>query len=85
MESFTTGEVTWIFLKGGQGLAKGTVKWFNDRKGYGFINKEEGNDIFVHYSSIDAPGFKSLSEGDAVIFDVADSDRGPEAKNVKKM
>lgn len=66
-------------------MAKGTVKWFNDRKGYGFINQEEGEDIFVHYSSIDAPGFKSLSEGDVVVFEVAESERGPEAKNVKKM
>jgi CspA family cold shock protein len=66
-------------------LAKGTVKWFNDRKGYGFINQEDGGDIFVHFSSIDAPGFKTLSEGDQVSFDVEESDRGPEAKNVKKL
>jgi CspA family cold shock protein len=66
-------------------LAKGTVKWFNDRKGYGFINTEDGRDIFVHFSSIDAPGFKTLSEGDQVSFDVEESDRGPEAKNVKKL
>jgi len=66
-------------------LAKGTVKWFNDRKGYGFINTEDGRDIFVHFSSIDATGFKSLSEGDQVSFDVEESDRGPEAKTVKKL
>lgn len=66
-------------------MAKGTVKWFNDRKGYGFINQEDGRDIFVHFSSIDAPGFKTLSEGDQVSFDVEESDRGPEAKNVKKL
>ena len=66
-------------------MAKGTVKWFNDRKGYGFINQEDGGDIFVHFSSIDAPGFKTLSEGDQVSFDVEESDRGPEAKNVKKL
>jgi len=66
-------------------LAQGTVKWFNDRKGYGFINQEEGQDVFVHFSSIDGDGFKSLSEGDQVSFDVEESDRGPEAKNVKKM
>jgi|TARA_B100000315_G_scaffold98904_2_gene90881 CspA family cold shock protein len=66
-------------------LAQGTVKWFNDRKGYGFINQEEGQDVFVHFSSIDEAGFKSLSEGDRVSFDVEESDRGPEAKNVKKM
>ena len=66
-------------------MAKGTVKWFNDRKGYGFINTEDGRDIFVHFSSIDATGFKTLSEGDQVSFDVEESDRGPEAKNVKKL
>ncbi len=66
-------------------MAQGTVKWFNDRKGYGFINQEEGEDVFVHFSSIDEAGFKSLSEGNRVSFDVEESDRGPEAKNVKKM
>ena len=66
-------------------MAQGTVKWFNDRKGYGFINQEEGQDVFVQFSSIDEAGFKSLSEGNRVSFDVEESDRGPEAKNVKKM
>jgi CspA family cold shock protein len=66
-------------------LAEGTVKWFNDRKGYGFINQENGQDVFVHYSSIDAPGFKTLSEGDRVSFNVEQSERGPEAKNVRKL
>jgi CspA family cold shock protein len=65
-------------------LANGTVKWFNDKKGYGFINEEEGRDVFVHFSAIDMQGFKTLSEGDMVIFDVEESDRGPEAKNVRK-
>ena len=65
-------------------MANGTVKWFNDKKGYGFINEEQGRDIFVHFSAIDMPGFKTLSEGDMVMFDVEESDRGPEAKNVKK-
>ncbi|WP_319523408.1 cold shock domain-containing protein [uncultured Desulfosarcina sp.] len=65
-------------------MANGTVKWFNDKKGYGFINENEGRDIFVHFSAIDMPGFKTLSEGDAVMFDVEESDRGPEAKNVRK-
>jgi CspA family cold shock protein len=65
-------------------LANGTVKWFNDKKGYGFINENEGRDIFVHFSAIDMPGFKTLSEGDAVMFEVEESDRGPEAKNVRK-
>ncbi|PIP35395.1 MAG: cold-shock protein [Desulfobacterales bacterium CG23_combo_of_CG06-09_8_20_14_all_52_9] len=66
-------------------MAVGTVKWFNDRKGYGFINQENGQDVFVHYSSIDTPGFKTLAEGDQVSFDVEQSERGPEAKNVKKL
>ena len=65
-------------------LANGTVKWFNDRKGYGFINETEGRDIFVHFSSIDMPGFKTLAEGERVIFDIEESDRGPEAKNVRR-
>lgn len=65
-------------------LANGTVKWFNDKKGYGFINENEGRDIFVHFSAIDMPGFKTLSEGDVVMFEVEESDRGPEAKNVRK-
>ena len=66
-------------------LANGIVKWFNDRKGYGFIQQENGEDIFVHYSSINMPGFKSLTEGEQVTFDVEESDRGPVAKNVKKL
>jgi len=66
-------------------LAKGTVKWFNERKGYGFIQKEDGQDIFVHHSSINMTGFKTLNEGDQVEFEVEDSDRGPAAKNVTKL
>jgi len=66
-------------------LARGIVKWFNDRKGYGFISQEDGNDVFVHFSSIEATGYKTLSEGDNVDFEIEESDRGPEAKNVKKV
>lgn len=69
----------------GLALANGTVKWFNNKKGYGFINEEEGRDIFVHFSSINMDGYKSLNEGEQVIFDIEESDRGPEAKNVRKV
>lgn len=65
-------------------MANGTVKWFNDKKGYGFINEDEGRDIFVHFSAIDMEGFKTLSEGEMVVFEIEESDRGPEAKNVKR-
>jgi len=65
-------------------LPKGTVKWFNEKKGYGFIEQEDGQDIFVHFSSITMSGFKTLVEGDEVSFDVEESDRGPVAKNVVK-
>jgi CspA family cold shock protein len=66
-------------------LEEGIVKWFNDKKGYGFITRQgESPDVFVHFSSIDMPGFKSLKEGELVAFDVEDSTRGPVAKNVHK-
>ena len=65
-------------------MANGIVKWFNNKKGYGFIEQEEGKDIFVHYSSINMSGFKTLSEGEPVIFDIEEGERGPVAKNVEK-
>lgn len=61
---------------------KGTVKWFNDSKGYGFIKAPEGNEVFVHFSAIQADGFRTLSEGEEVEFDVRESERGPQAANV---
>ena len=66
-------------------MAKGTVKWFNESKGFGFITNEEGGDFFVHYSELQGDGFKSLSEGQAVSFDVVDSPKGPKAANVVKL
>ncbi len=66
-------------------MAEGIVKWFSEKKGYGFIEQDEGRDIFVHYSSINIPGFKTLAEGERVSFDVEESDRGPVAKNVNKI
>ncbi len=66
-------------------MAEGTVKWFSEKKGYGFIQQDGGEDLFVHHSAIDMPGFKTLNEGDRVSFEVEDSDRGPKAKNVKKI
>ncbi|OQA91838.1 MAG: putative cold shock protein A [Elusimicrobia bacterium ADurb.Bin231] len=65
---------------------RGKVKWFNNAKGYGFIAKEDGSgDVFVHYSTVSGDGFKSLSEGDTVEFDIVDSPKGQKAENVKKV
>jgi cold shock protein len=63
-------------------MANGTVKWFSDQKGYGFIEQEDGPDVFVHHSGINASGFKSLREGDQVTFDIEEGKKGPAAVNV---
>lgn len=63
-------------------MADGVVKWFNEKKGFGFIAVDESNDVFVHYSAITMAGFKTLSEGDRVSFEIEDTDRGPAARNV---
>ena len=64
---------------------KGTVKWFNAKKGFGFISDEEGNDVFVHFSALQMDGFKVLDEGDEVEFEVIDGETGPQAANVTKL
>ena len=63
-------------------MSKGTVKWFNNQKGYGFINDESGKDVFVHFSGINSEGFKTLEEGAAVEFELTEGDKGPQAVNV---
>ena len=63
-------------------MANGTVKWFNDRKGYGFIEQEDGPDVFVHHSGINSTGFKSINEGEQVTFDIEQGPKGPCAVNV---
>jgi CspA family cold shock protein len=71
--------------EGGLGMANGVVKWFSNKKGFGFIEQEDGTDIFVHYTAISMDGFKTLAEGDRVSYEVEESDRGPAAKNVMKL
>ncbi|QXE00223.1 MULTISPECIES: cold-shock protein [Terribacillus] len=66
-------------------MPNGIVKWFNAEKGYGFIQVEDGNDVFVHYSAIQEEGFKNLEEGQEVSFEVIEGDRGPQAANVVKL
>jgi cold shock protein len=66
-------------------MAKGTVKWFNDSKGFGFLEQEDGGDVFVHFSAITGNGFKSLAEGDEVSFDVVNGPKGLQAANVTRI
>jgi len=66
-------------------VAEGTVKWFSEQKGYGFIGQEDGPDVFVHHSDINMEGFKNLAEGDRVSFEAGEGPKGPAAKNVTKL
>ena len=66
-------------------MAQGTVKWFNDQKGFGFISQENGEDVFVHHTAILSEGFRTLSEGDKVEFEITQGKKGPAAANVKKV
>ncbi|MCK4417560.1 MAG: cold-shock protein [Candidatus Latescibacteria bacterium] len=66
-------------------MSKGKVKWFNNSKGYGFIEQEDGEDVFVHFSALQEEGFKSLAEGEEVEFDIVDGPKGPQAANVVKI
>ncbi|GAB4388351.1 MAG: cold-shock protein [Thermodesulfovibrionales bacterium] len=66
-------------------MTKGTVKWFNESKGFGFITRDDGTDVFAHYSAIKGDGFKTLAEGDAVSFDVVNGDKGLKAANIVKL
>ena len=66
-------------------MAQGTVKWFNESKGYGFITADEGKDVFVHYSAILGDGFKPLAEGQKVSFEIVNGEKGPQAANVEKL
>ena len=66
-------------------MAQGTVKWFNESKGYGFITADEGKDVFVHYSAILGDGFKTLAEGQKVSFEIVNGEKGPQAANVSRL
>ena len=66
-------------------MPEGTVKWFNDSKGFGFIQREDGDDVFVHHTAIQEEGFRSLAEGTAVAFDIVEGPKGPQAENVRKV
>lgn len=78
-------QTTVYFLFGGIAMNKGTVKWFDNQKGYGFISDENGKDVFVHYTGLNMEGFKSLEEGQEVEFEIVQGAKGPQATNVTKL
>ena len=78
--------VMYVFIEnGGTEMSKGTVKWFNNQKGYGFISDEEGKDVFVHFSALNMDGFKELKDGERVEFEVVEGEKGPQAANVVRL
>ena len=85
LSSYIYGIFTNIFQVLGGSTMKGTVKWFNAKKGFGFISDETGKDVFVHFSALQMDGFKVLDEGDEVEFDVVNGEKGPQASNVVKV
>lgn len=74
-----------VLYEGGNKLEQGKVKWFNSEKGFGFIEREDGDDVFVHFSAIEGEGFKTLDDGDEVTFEIEEGQRGPQATNVRKV
>lgn len=79
---FMTHLLNFKFIKEVDNMANGTVKWFNESKGFGFITQDNGTDVFAHYSAISGTGFKTLTEGQSVSFDVIEGDKGPKAANI---
>jgi cold shock protein len=75
-------EINFLFEGGAIGMPKGRVKWFNDKKGYGFLERDEGDDVFVHYTAIEGEGFRTLYEGQEVEFEITDGPKGPQASKV---
>jgi CspA family cold shock protein len=85
MANGTVPSLDFKYIKEVINMANGTVKWFNESKGFGFITRDDGTDVFAHYSAISGDGFKTLADGDTVSFDVIDGDKGLKAQNIVKL